>query len=106
MPAAWRTYQIGEADHLQRRNAHGWHYDEAFGSVEDASREVRGQFISAMDLAEAEKFDQIEDLDALHGGQALLVSGVRGFLCVLSAGVPPRRLLGWGRRLAGRGSGK
>lgn len=54
-----------------RRKDQTWRYPTEYGSVEEAWSAVRSGFVEAFALADAGEFDEIDDIKAIRGAQAL-----------------------------------
>lgn len=54
-----------------RKKDQTWRYPPEYGSVEEAWSAVRSGFVEAFALAEAGQFDEIDDIKAIRGAQAL-----------------------------------
>lgn len=75
----WKTKPIASmsggsaAKHLifLRKKDQTWRYPKEYGSVNEAWTAVRSAFVEAFALAEAGRFDEIDDMKALRGAQAL-----------------------------------
>jgi 5-methylcytosine-specific restriction enzyme B len=54
-----------------RSNDEQWQYPKEYGSLEEAWQAIRSGFVEAFALATEGRFDEIDDITALHGASAL-----------------------------------